>query len=161
MQIMKRPLAPPVGIDARTKRQAGELQALLARLLEPPRDPLAHPLPDIELSPREITVLLLLGDKGEMIMTDLAAALQAPLSTVTRIADRLERKALIERSRSEQDRRIVIVKEGEKGKALREAIRQIQFEKARRMIEPLSTGEREILLELLKKLLQGLDKRQR
>jgi len=67
--------------DNRIKEQARTLQALLARLLDPPMDIETHPLPDVELSPREIKVLLLLGDRSEMIMTDLANALQAPLST--------------------------------------------------------------------------------
>ena len=53
-------------------------------------------------------------------MTDLATALSAPLSTVTRIIDRLENKQMVERFRSLEDRRIVIVKESEKGKVLRE-----------------------------------------
>lgn len=77
--------------------------------MDSPLEPADHPLPDVELSPREIKVLLLLGEKGEMIMTDLAAALQAPLSTVTRIMDRLESKQMAERFRSSEDRRIVIV----------------------------------------------------
>jgi DNA-binding MarR family transcriptional regulator len=156
MEVMESRSTPAGTLDARTKRQARELQALIAQLLEPPMDPQAHPLPDVELSPREIKVLLLLGDKGEMIMTDLASALHAPLSTVTRIVDRLENKELIERSRSDKDRRIVVVKEGRKGRMLHDSIRQSQFELAARMLEPLSSGEREILLELIGKLIRGM-----
>src|SRR5215510_14501851 len=141
MEVMESRSTSAGTLDARTKRQARELQALIAQLLEPPMDPQAHPLPDVELSPREIKVLLLLGDKGEMIMNDLAAALHAPLSTVTRIVYRLENKELIERSRSDKDRRIVVVKEGRKGKMLHDSIRQSQFELAARMLEPLSSGE--------------------
>jgi DNA-binding MarR family transcriptional regulator len=123
--------------------------------MEPPTEPPTG-LADIELSPREFNVLFALGDKGEMIMTDLAAALRAPLSTVTRIVDRLEGKGLVERSRSDEDRRIVIVKQGEKAKILHESFLQHQHEIARRMLEPLSAGEREILLELMDKLIRGL-----
>ena len=114
-----------------------------------------HPLPDVELSPREIKVLLLLGSRGEMIMTDLATALSAPLSTVTRIIDRLESKQMAERFRSAEDRRIVIVKQSAKGKMLRERFRGAQLELAARMLLPLSNGEREILIELLEKLAYG------
>lgn len=95
--------------DARLRRQAKALQAFIGAIMDSPLEPADHPLPDVELSPREIKVLLLLGEKGEMIMTDLAAALQAPLSTVTRIMDRLESKQMAERFRSSEDRRIVIV----------------------------------------------------
>ena len=140
--------------DSRSANQARELQALLAELMKPPMEPPAPGLADIELSPREISVLLLLGDKGEMIMTDLASALEAPLSTVTRMMDRLERKAMIERFRSQEDRRIVLVREGDKGRMLRNAVRQSQLEKARHLLEPLTSGEREILLELMAKMVR-------
>ena len=73
------------------ERQARKLQLLLARLMEPPEPP-GDVLPDIELSPREIKVLLLLEERGEMTMTDFASAFHAPLSTLTRVMDRLERK---------------------------------------------------------------------
>ncbi len=119
-------------------------------------EPADHPLPDVELSPREIKVLLLLGDKGETIMTDLATSLPAPLSTVTRIIDRLESKEMAERFRSAEDRRIVIVKESAKGKMLHERFRGSQLDLAARMLRPLSNGEREILIELLAKLTHGL-----
>lgn len=142
--------------DARLKRQARTLQALIALLMEHPMEPGDHPLPDVELSPREIKVLLLLGERSEMIMTDLATALRAPLSTVTRIVDRLESKQMVERFRSDEDRRIVIVKEADKGKLLRGRFRNSQLEMAARMLSPLSNGEREILLELLGKLSYGL-----
>jgi len=142
--------------DARLKRQAKTLQSFLAMLMEPPMEPGDHALPDIELSPREIKVLLLLGDKEEMIMTDLAAALPAPLSTVTRIVDRLEIKELVERCRSAEDRRIVFVKEAGKGRMLRERFHGTQLKMAALMLQPLSNGEREILLGLLEKLTRGL-----
>lgn len=141
---------------ARLKSQAKTLRSFLAILLEPPIGPEGHPLPDLELSPREIKVLLLLGDKGETIMTEIAAALPAPLSTLTRIVDRLERKQLVERFRSAEDRRIVIVREAAKGKLLRELFRDSQLDLAARMLRPLSPGEREILLDLLEKLTRGL-----
>lgn len=142
--------------DARLKRQAKALQAFIAAIMDSPMEPADHPLPDVELSPREIKLLLLLGEKGEMIMTDLATALPAPLSTVTRMIDRLEGKQMAERFRSAEDRRIVIVKESAKGKMLRERFRGSQVDLAARMLQPLSNGEREILIELLEKLTRGL-----
>jgi DNA-binding MarR family transcriptional regulator len=146
---------PPV--DTRIKHQAQQLHGLMMRLMEPPKELLRNePLVDIELSPREIGMLLLLGDKGEMIMTDLASAVEAPLSTLTRIADRLEQKSFIERSRSDRDRRIVIVRLGDKGKMLHKAIRHHQLAMAERMLDPLTSGEREILLELMGKLVRTL-----
>ena len=141
-------------VDARTQKQASELMACMAQLMEATMISHEPPFPDLELSPREIRVLIVLGDRGEMIMTDLAAAVQAPLSTVTRIVDRLHKKGLVERCRSEQDRRIVVITGSEKGKRLHNEARQHQLTMAYRMLEPLSSGEREILLELMAKLIR-------
>ncbi|MGJ5816458.1 MarR family winged helix-turn-helix transcriptional regulator [Paludibaculum fermentans] len=133
--------------------QARTLQACLAKLFEPPIEMLdGHPLPNVELSPREVRVLFLLGARGEMIMTDLAAGLPAPLSTVTRIIDRLESKQLVQRARSTDDRRIVVVQQAPKGRLMHDRFLSSQLQVAERMLEPLSNGEREILLELLGKL---------
>lgn len=142
--------------DARVTRQAKALQAFVAAIMDSPMEAADHPLPDVELSPRDIKLLLLLGDKAEMIMTDLASSLSAPLSTVTRMIDRLESKQMVERFRSAEDRRIVTVRESAKGKMLRERFRGSQLELATRMLQPLSNGEREILIELLEKLTLGL-----
>lgn len=143
-------------VDTRTQQQARELQALLAQLMGPPLDPQLASLPEIELSPREVNALILLGDKGQMTMTDLASLLQSPLSTVTRIMDRLEAKGLAERYRSEEDRRVVMVESSQKGKTLHNAVRESQLAMAERMLQPLTAGEREILLELIAKLIGGL-----
>lgn len=147
--------SPSDPMDARLKEQAQELQALLSQLLEPPLDPLTNRLADVEMSPREVKTVLLLGVHGQMIMTDLAAALHAPLSTVTRIVDRLENKRMVERARSEEDRRVVVVRAGEKGRILHEIIQQSRMDMASRMLAPLTHGEREILLELIGKLIRA------
>lgn len=135
--------------EARFARQAIELQRVLIRLLQ---QPIEHPFPELSLSVREITLLFILGNKPETTMTDLASGLHAPLSTVTRMVDRLEANGLVERSRSEQDRRLVVVRESEKAKVLRTTFEKHQLEIAHRILEPLSFGEREILVELMTKL---------
>lgn len=145
--------------DSRINEQAKALQKLLARLMgsEFHGRP-AHPIPDIELSPREVDVMILLEstEGGRLTMTDVASFLGAPLSTVTRLMDRMERKGVIRRLRSEEDRRVVVVEQAEKGRELQEAFDHRKLELATRMMEPLSNGEREILLELMAKLVRGL-----
>ncbi|HEX9020838.1 MAG TPA: MarR family transcriptional regulator [Nitrospirota bacterium] len=128
----------------------------MVQLMEAPMRLGRHPLPELALSPAEVRVLIFLGDKGETIMTELAAAIDTPLSTVTRIADRLERKGLIVRSRSDRDRRIVVVTPSGKGKKLHDAARQDQLAMAHRMLELLSPDEREAFLALVAKLARGL-----
>jgi len=141
--------ADPDQMDDRLRRQAERLQALLGRLVRPPEEQV---LSEVELSHREVRLLMALGEKGEAIMSNLASVLNAPQSTVTRMVDRLAMKGLVEHLRSEQDRRIVVVRATTKAKSLGEAFHRHRFEISRRMLEPLSPGEREILLELMHKL---------
>ncbi|MFH0727666.1 MAG: MarR family transcriptional regulator [Pseudomonadota bacterium] len=143
-------------IDVKTERQTRELMLRMARIIESVIMPGKHPLPDLAVTPREIKVMLLLGDKGETTMTELAAAIDAPLSTVTRIADKLERKELIQRSRSDRDRRIVVITASEKGQMLHNSMRQHQLAVSHKMLELLGSDEREVFLELMAKMANGL-----
>jgi len=144
--------------DAKMQRQARELMLWMTRIIESIIIPGKHPLPDLAVTPREIKAMLLLGDKGETTMTELAAAIDAPLSTVTRIADKLERKGLIHRSRSDQDRRIVVVAASEKGQLLHNSMREDQLAVSHKMLELLGSDEREVFLELMAKMANGLAK---
>jgi DNA-binding MarR family transcriptional regulator len=145
-------------IDAKMQRQARELMLWMTRIIESIIIPGKHPLPDLAVTPREIKAMLLLGDKGETTMTELAAAIDAPLSTVTRIADKLERKGLIHRSRSDQDRRIVVVAASKKGQMLHNSMREDQLAVSHKMLELLGSDEREVFLELMAKMANGLAK---
>jgi DNA-binding MarR family transcriptional regulator len=153
---MKATVTTPEAPRDRPGRQARTLQGLLVQLLEPPVDWNEHPLAEVELSPREVKVLMTLGEKGETIMSDLAHTLRVPLSTATRIIDRLNTKQLVERTRSDRDRRIVVVRLSDKGKLMHAAFRETQLVMAGRMLAPLSSGEREMLLELIAKVVHGL-----
>ncbi len=146
--------------DARIESLAKAFVARMAQIRDAAMGSHEPPFPDdLELSPRAVRVLFLLGDRGKMVMTELAAAVRVPLSTATRIVDRLIAKGLVERSRSEEDRRLVVIQPTEQGARLHAAARKHEAAIAYRMLEPLTAGEREILLELMGKLLAGLQAR--
>ncbi len=147
-------------VKARTGTQDQRLIAQMVRLVDAAMAFQEHPLPDLELSQREVRVLIRLGERGEMIMTDLASAIRVPLSTLTRIVDRVEKKGLVGRSRSGADRRIVVVKRTKKGRLLHASFQRNQRALAQRMLEPLSNGEREMFLGLMTKLVGGLPESQ-
>lgn len=72
---------------------------------------------DPELSKTEIMVLIVLYREQELRVSDIARRLTIPLSTTTSLIDRLERKKLVQRIRSNEDRRVVKIKltgQGEK-----------------------------------------------
>jgi DNA-binding MarR family transcriptional regulator len=107
---------------------------------------------DVEISRQEIRMVMVLGKKGTTIMSDLARALNLALSTATNTVDKLVSKDLAERTRVDEDRRIVQVALSEKGKRFYEACLECQLAMGRNMLEALSPGEREIFLELMAKM---------
>lgn len=110
------------------------------------------PFPDLPLTIREVSVLIYLGEREEAAMTELATAIDTPLSTATRIMDRIERKEHVVKSRSESDRRLVVISLSEKGRMIDNAARENQLAAALKMLESLTKGEREIFLELMTKI---------
>ncbi|HTS47433.1 MAG TPA: MarR family transcriptional regulator [Bryobacteraceae bacterium] len=107
---------------------------------------------EVEISRQEIRMVTVLGRKGTSIMSDLARALNLALSTATNTVDKLVSKDLVERTRVDEDRRIVQVALSEKGKRFYEACLECQLAMGRNMLEALSPGEREIFLELMAKM---------
>jgi DNA-binding MarR family transcriptional regulator len=97
---------------------------------------------------------MVLGRKGAIMMSDLARASNLALSTATNTVDKLVGKDLVERTRVDEDRRIVQVGLSEKGKKLHQVFLECQLAMCRSMLEPLSAGEREIFLELMAKMTQ-------
>jgi DNA-binding MarR family transcriptional regulator len=138
-------------------RQARELMVKMMQIFEaalaPGKD---HPFADLALTPREVNLLILLGDRGELIMTELAAAIDVPLSTATRLADRLYKKELIHRERSDRDRRVVVVQASEKGRLLHETFKRQHLDASFKMLAILTEEERETFLALTGKLAEGL-----
>lgn len=64
---------------------------------------------DLSLSKTEIIILLLLEKKINLKVSDISKQLSIPLSTTTSIIDRMEQKTFVERTRSQEDRRVVMV----------------------------------------------------
>lgn len=108
--------------------------------------------PYANLNLTDLAVLKFLGEEGPKIMRDVAAHLAAPVSTATSIADRLVRQGLVERARSEENRRIVRVAITPKGRQLFDFMVAGQRDNCRRILEILDPDERPQLLALLGKI---------
>jgi len=76
------------------------------------------PEPEIEVSRLELFAILLLKQAKTCNMGTLAKGLSVPMSTATGIAERLEKKGLILRTKSEEDRRAIILQLQTKGEEL-------------------------------------------
>ena len=63
----------------------------------------------LDFSKNEILALLFLYRKKNANMTEIADYIMAPLNTTTGVIARLEKKLMVERIRSSEDRRIVLI----------------------------------------------------
>jgi len=63
----------------------------------------------LDFSKNEILALLFLYRRNNVNMTEIAEYIMAPLNTATGVISRLEKKHMVERIRSDQDRRIVLI----------------------------------------------------
>ncbi|MBV9265473.1 MAG: MarR family transcriptional regulator, partial [Acidobacteriaceae bacterium] len=136
----------PLGEQARVL--VSNLDTLFHRLLFP-RAPVE---PEVELSRRDVRSLWTLAHRGALNMSDFAEALDLPVSTATHIVDRLVKKSLVIRRRSESDRRVVEVELSQAGNRLERTHLAYRLAMARDMLKPLTPGEREIFLELMEKM---------
>jgi len=69
------------------------------------------------LNEKELFIIAFVGEKRSVKMSDIADFLQAPLSTLTTIVDKLVTNKFLTRYNSNDDRRVVKVELDRKGKA--------------------------------------------
>ena len=134
------------------ERQVRELDACFDAFRRVMMGRMAPQPTDVELSPQDGRALVTLADRGPLTMTDFSEALGVPLSTATRMVERLIEKDLAVRSRIEDDRRVVRVELSEQGKKLNQHFLEQRTAMGRRMLSALTHGEREIFLELMTKI---------
>ncbi|MCR4750115.1 MAG: MarR family transcriptional regulator [Lachnospiraceae bacterium] len=71
----------------------------------------------LNCSKNEVLIFWLLYRKKEVNMSEIAEYIHVPLNTATGIVSRMEKSGLVERMRSEQDKRIVLIRFSSKGLA--------------------------------------------
>lgn len=105
----------------------------------------------------EIAVIDTLGAEGSITMGALAARVRMPLSTVTRVVDRLVARKLVQRERPEENRRIVRVALATGGQAFYQAALKSRIAGAQRMLARLTTEEQRELIRLFQKIAKSID----
>lgn len=66
----------------------------------------------------QLTVIKILEQLGDLSLSGLSSRIKAKNSTVTGIIDRMEREGLVRRERSDEDRRIVLIRLTDEGREL-------------------------------------------
>lgn len=111
---------------------------------------------DKELPKSDFLALLLLQRRGEATMSELAADLNAPLSTATGIGARLEKRKLIERQRHPMDKRVIVLHLTREGLDLATRARAQIDAMLYRIQQALSPDEVQQLMGLVQKILAAL-----
>lgn len=114
----------------------------------------------LELSLSRFELLALqLSEKFQIItMSNLAQGMAVPMSTATGIVDRLVKRGLLKRDRSEEDRRVVTVSLTDNGKALVENLKAHFRDFLDRIRSLLTEEEFETGLKLVRKVILGFQK---
>lgn len=112
--------------------------------------------PHESFSRSEIAVLDTLGAEAPMTMGILAARVRLPLSTASRVVDRLVARGMLERDRPEENRRIVRVTLAEAGRKLYRTALAGRIAGAERMLAGLTAPERRDLIRLFQKIAESI-----
>ncbi len=112
----------------------------------------------LSLSVFELLALMISDKYQTVTMSSLAQGMSVPMSTATGVVDRLVKKGLLERGRSEDDRRVVTVSLTERGGEVIEDLKELLFSNLDRVRGILTVEEFETALELLRKLILGFQK---
>ncbi len=108
------------------------------------------PYSNLNLS--DLSVIAFVNASSGCIMGDVANELSSPLSTATTVVDRLVRKGLVERWRSEEDRRTVRLRLTPLGQQLQDQITTAKRASCERILEFLNSDERDVYIHLMEQI---------
>ncbi|SNS40563.1 transcriptional regulator, MarR family [Anaerovirgula multivorans] len=108
---------------------------------------------DLSFSKSEIFTMLLVDKHGEIIMSQIAEDIHIPMSTATGMVERLVKLDYLSRERSELDRRIVVIKLTDKGKALINQLKEMVSHYIHRISESLTKEEIDLLSKIFMKVI--------
>jgi len=100
----------------------------------------------------QVTALKLLEGIGQLSLSDLSERMSAKNSTITGIVDRMVESDLVERRRSDTDRRVVLIALTPKGKKLAQKIPVTAMEIFAGALGSLSARDRGALTDIFKRL---------
>lgn len=112
---------------------------------------------DGHLQPQQYWVLAELRRSGRRSMSSLAECSHVSQASLTGIVDRLGDRGLIERVRSDEDRRVVEVSVTDAGVAELQRSRAQMLERLETLLNPLSPMQRTELLSLLREVTRHHD----
>lgn len=113
-------------------------------------------LGDFDITSAQFDALVLANDGGNLTIGDLSAKLGLAYSTTTDLVDRLERRNFVERSRDQEDKRVVRLSVLEEGGALIDRVLQARRVYLGRVLSHSGADEQDMLMRALMVLEQHL-----
>ncbi|MBN2380863.1 MarR family transcriptional regulator [candidate division WOR-3 bacterium] len=112
-----------------------------------------------ELSFSQFLILQTLLSKDAMRMNELALTLGLSKANVTGLVDRMVRSRLLERMRSDEDRRVVYVTLSVRGRRIAQRLINAQRREFRRIMEEIPPRNLDIFIDSLEQLAKALMER--
>lgn len=113
----------------------------------------------LDCSKNEILVLWFLYRQHEVNMTQIAEYIHVPLNTATGIVARMEKKKLLVRVRSEQDKRVVLIRLEQEGSEQIQKIMKEVFFYIHSVLDKFDEQEIAVLVKLGKVLMEVMEER--
>jgi MarR family transcriptional regulator, organic hydroperoxide resistance regulator len=113
----------------------------------------------LDYSKNDILTLLFVHRCKKANMTEIAEYINGPLNTVTGVVGRLEKKKMVERIRSEEDRRIINIVLTAEGKAFMEEEMSIIGGYIKEIFTALTEEEKAAAMSIFNKILKILNKK--
>jgi len=131
---------------------SGTLSELLMHAARAQRRRWRELLEPWDLTPSQSRALRVLGDRDATRVSDLADALRIAPRSATEVADGLEARGLVERAADPADRRAVLLRLTDAGRAIRDEVAVARAADARTFFGRLGTEDRAALARLLREL---------
>jgi DNA-binding MarR family transcriptional regulator len=137
-------------LDRLAREMVGALDQILDRMIEvAPAEQVDEGIP---LTLQDVRALKAIPLTGSVSMTALASSMGISLPTATHLVDRLAAKGVVVRTRTEQDRRLVLVALSERSKAHRRAFFENRVALILGILEPYGPAEREQVVKAIGEL---------
>lgn len=144
-------------IDQALLKDAAAMQQTMMRLSWVSRRRLANEVENYGLTvPQFITLRALHSSSEGLTMSALAEACYQISATMTGVVDRLAERNLVQRQRSLDDRRVLVVTLTGEGKQMMEQIENRQIERVARIFQALPANERKELLRIMARYLENI-----
>ena len=109
------------------------------------------------ITPPQFEVLMTLWKEDRLSLTELGRRLSRDGPTITGIIDRMEKKNIVTRVRSNEDRRVIRVHLTQKAKKMKEDLMKMQRNASTEITEDLSEQDIILLEKLLQKILKNIE----